>query len=1078
MLIPPPAKNEAERLAVLQSYGVLDTPAEKDFDDLVDLAAHICGAPMAFISLVDADRQWFKASYGLTEKETPRDISFCGHTILQKHLFVVPDATTDARFADNPLVTGNPSFRFYAGAPLVAPEGQTLGALCVMDRQPRQLTPEQEHALLVLSRHVMAQLELRRQTRQMTRVNRTLLGILEDEWLAEAARQESEELNRGVLNSVLAHIAVLDRDGKIIAVNEAWRKFARENVNGRQELLARTEVGTNYLDACRTNDPESQTAVSEVLKGLQAVLRDEKDQFTYEYPCDAPNRKRWFILSATPLPTARGGAAVSHLEITERKLAEEQLLWKTAFLEAQVNSAFDGILIVDDNGKILLQNQLMIDLWRLPKELIDNPDDKLRLQWVTEQLKNPRQFAEKVACLYAHPDEVSRDELELKDGRYFDRYSAPVRGTDGRYYGRIWVFRDITERKESEKALQRERDFSSAVLDTAGSLVVVLDPKACIVGFNRACELVSGYSFEDVKGRNAFELLLVPEELTEVSAMFDRLRAGQFPTSIENHWVTKSGSRRLIAWSNTALLGADGTVEYIIGTGIDITERKQSERKIAEQAAFLDKARDAIQVRDLEGRILFWNEGAERVYGWKSEEVVGRPIIELLYRDPKKFQEVNGLTISQGEWHGELQHLTRGRGEITVEARWTLIRDDRGEPKSILAINTDITEKKKIEAQFMRAQRMESIGTLAGGIAHDLNNILAPIMMSIEMLKETSTDPQADRILETIQVSAQRGADIVRQVLSFARGLEGERIEIQPRHLMNDLQRIIKDTFPKDIDLSFTIAPDTWTILGDPTQIHQVLLNLCVNARDAMPNGGTLSVEMENRELDEHYAAMNLQAKAGSYLKISVTDSGIGIPPELVDKIFEPFFTTKDLNKGTGLGLSTVMAIVKSHEGVINVYSELGSGTTFTVDLPALTGSDPQWTEPLGQDRLPRGKGETVLIADDEASIISITGQTLQAFGYRVLTAIDGAEAVAVYAQHQEEIAVVLSDMAMPVMDGPATIHAIMRINPKVKIIAASGLNVDGRVTRAAGVGVKHFLTKPYTAGTLLKMIRTVLEET
>ena len=213
---------------------------------------------------------------------------------------------------------------------------------------------------------------------------------------------------------------------------------------------------------------------------------------------------------------------------------------------------------------------------------------------------------------------------------------------------------------------------------------------------------------------------------------------------------------------------------------------------------------------------------------------------ELLHPDPKKFEEVNGLTISQGEWNGELQHLTKDRREITVEARWTLIRDNEGHPKSVLAINTDITEKKKIEAQFMRAQRMESIGTLAGGIAHDLNNILAPIMMSIDILKTTSDSPETTRILETIEVSAKRGADIVRQVLSFARGLEGERIEVQPKHLLKDLENIIKDTFPKDIRLQFSIPKDTWTILGDPTQVHQILLNLCVNARDAMPNGGSL----------------------------------------------------------------------------------------------------------------------------------------------------------------------------------------------------------------------------------------------
>jgi CheY-like chemotaxis protein len=372
---------------------------------------------------------------------------------------------------------------------------------------------------------------------------------------------------------------------------------------------------------------------------------------------------------------------------------------------------------------------------------------------------------------------------------------------------------------------------------------------------------------------------------------------------------------------------------------------------------------------------------------------------------------------------------------------------------------------------------MESIGTLAGGIAHDLNNILAPIMMSIDVLKTAINDPVSLEILQTIEVSSRRGADIVRQVLSFARGMEGERIEVQPKHLLKDIETIIKDTFPKNIRQELTLPEDPWTIRGDPTLIHQVLLNLCVNARDAMPNGGKLSIGVENFVLDEQYATMNTQAKPGRYVLISVSDSGTGIPPDLLEKIFEPFFTTKELGKGTGLGLSTVLGIVRSHEGVVNVYSEPGKGTTFRVYLPAIQ----QATE--GQKRqtqsiaLPRGNGELILVVDDEASVLTITSQTLNAFGYRVLTATDGAEAVALYAKHQNEIAVVLTDMMMPMMDGLATIRALQRINPTVKIVAASGLNANGGTLRDNDANVKHFLMKPYTAGTLLKSIRMILEE-
>jgi len=514
-----------------------------------------------------------------------------------------------------------------------------------------------------------------------------------------------------------------------------------------------------------------------------------------------------------------------------------------------------------------------------------------------------------------------------------------------------------------------------------------------------------------------------------------------------------------------------------VATRQDISERKRAEQQIAEQAAFLDKARDAIVARDLEGKILFWNEGAEAIYGWKRAEAIGRNVGELIYADPARFRDVARETLEREEWSGELQHRTKDRKEIVIDERCTIIRDAQGRPKSILAIKTDITEKKKLEAQFMRAQRMESIGTLAGGIAHDLNNILAPIMMSIDILKSSQQDPQAAMILDTVETSARRGADIVRQVLSFARGVEGERVIIQPKHLLKELAGMIKQTFPKDVHLQFNVTDKAWTILGDPTQIHQILLNLCVNARDAMPNGGKLTVSLENAILDEHYAAMNLEARAGHYVKISVTDSGVGMPPEIQEKIFEPFFTTKELSKGTGLGLSTVLAIVKSHHGLINVYSEVGNGTTFHVYLPVTGDTEEAVPHPTVSNSRPRGNDELILLIDDEISILTITGQTLQAYGYRVLTATNGADALVIYARRKSEIAAVVTDMTMPLLDGPATIHALLKINPAVRIIAASGLHANGRVSNAPKTGTQSLLAKPYSSGTLLQALRKVIDQ-
>src|SRR5262249_46844327 len=299
----------------------------------------------------------------------------------------------------------------------------------------------------------------------------------------------------------------------------------------------------------------------------------------------------------------------------------------------------------------------------------------------------------------------------------------------------------------------------------------------------------------------------------------------------------------------------------------------------------------------------------------------------------------------------------RGDEAVIVESQWTLVSDDAGQPKSILIVNTNISEKKKMEAQFLRTQRMDSIGTLAGGIAHDLNNVLAPILMSVEMLKEKFKDDQSRRMLTILESSAKRGADMVKQVLTFARGVDGERVLLQTRHLIKEVTKIMGETFPKTIQVKSNVSEKLWTIMGDATQLHQVLLNLAVNARDAMPDGGTITVTAENTSLEQIPEQKNFDAKPGFYVVIKVSDSGTGIPPEVIDKIFEPFFTTKEMGKGTGLGLSTVLGIVKSHGGFVQVETEINKGTTFLVYLPASEAAQNQ-TVDTDPKQMPSGHGE------------------------------------------------------------------------------------------------------------------------
>jgi two-component system, cell cycle sensor histidine kinase and response regulator CckA len=430
--------------------------------------------------------------------------------------------------------------------------------------------------------------------------------------------------------------------------------------------------------------------------------------------------------------------------------------------------------------------------------------------------------------------------------------------------------------------------------------------------------------------------------------------------------------------------------------------------------------------------------------------------------------------LENGEWSGEFQHLTKSGRKLTIESRWTLVRDPYGQANSVLVINTDATEKKRLEVEFLRAQRMESIGTLAGGIAHDLNNILSPILTALGLFELRFTDPSSQRMISVLKESAERGSSLIGQVLSFARGIEGERVILQPKHLVKEVVKILKDTLPKNINIEYSIPKSPWTVSGDATQIHQVLMNLLINARDAMPAGGKITIVMSNEHLDENYARMNLNAAPGRYACIAVTDTGSGITKENIEKIFDPFFTTKEVGKGTGLGLSTVLTIVKSHGGFINVYSEVGRGTEFKVFLPAAESSahDEREETDLG---LPSGNGEMILVADDEAAIREITRSTLEAYGYRVLTADDGTEAVVLFAQHQDEVKLLLTDVMMPYMDGPSTIRAIRKLNPGIKVILSSGLKIHEKEIDAESVGAQTFLPKPYTADKLLQAIASLL---
>jgi two-component system cell cycle sensor histidine kinase/response regulator CckA len=631
------------------------------------------------------------------------------------------------------------------------------------------------------------------------------------------------------------------------------------------------------------------------------------------------------------------------------------------------------------------------------------------------------------------------------------------------------------ERKRAEQTLRESEERFRTIFARSAIGIGISDIRSRrITESNAALQAMLGYSAAELREKTTLALLH-PEDVTAEVENERKLLEGHTDHFVaEKRYIRKDGN---IVWGRTTVsLVKDPAGAPLFGIALmeDITQKNDAEEKIREQAALLDHAQDAICVRDLESKITYWNKGAERLYGWTSREVLGQNEFDLLMKEVSPdVGRAQKEVLENGEWVGELTQRTKAADDVIVQSHWTLVRNGTGDPASVLVINTNMTDRKKLEAQFLRAQRLESIGTLAGGIAHDLNNVLSPIMLAAHLLRSRTTDPTMRKWIDTIEASTQRGAGILSQVLTFARGATGKRMLVQPKHLLKEMGKIATETFPRSIDTNVDVPRDLWTITGDPTQLHQVLMNLCVNARDAMPAGGTLTIKGENVILDDDDARQIIEAVPGPYVMLTVSDTGAGIPKQFMEKIFEPFFTTKEPGRGTGLGLSTVHAIVKSHKGFIRLASDQGKGTTFQIYLPAQNAGEA--TDAVEEtDHTLTGSNELILVIDDERMILNVTEEMLGTSGYRALTTANGKEGVALYARHANEIQAVLVDMMMPQMDGLAVIQALRRMNPGVKILAMSGLprqrgNDPGRAS------AQNFLAKPFSAATLLRALRDIL---
>ncbi len=906
--------------------------------------------------------------------------------------------------------------------------------------------------------------------------------------LPQGAIQRETDLSAGtppidpqwaILDALPVHVAVLDSEGVIVHVNAAWRLFGNENQCGGTDY----GVGQNYLDTCACATGEDAAEAPAAADGIRAVLRGELPEFSLEYPCHSPLDACWFRLVVTPRGAARAaGVLVTHVNITgptrdatALRHAEKVAQESGQRLDFALSSADVGDWSLDlrtnDARRSLRHDQCfgyqeLLPSWTYETLLAHiQPVDRERVNASFQRaLSGQGEYDEEFRTMW--PD-GSVHWLWTRGRFYFDNAGTP--------YHVAGIVMDISPRKRAEIDMARvvERLTEAQRIGRIGDWEwdIATDK------ITWSPEVFEIFGRDPLLGppRSATEVgasLDAPSRLIQQEVMAAATGSGATKRECELVVVRPNGDHAHVLAHTLPRSNDRGDVVGLYGTVQDITERKRAELVSVHLASIVASSDHAIFGENLQGTVTSWNRGAERLFGYTDGEMVGASITRIFPADRIAEHDYITARISSG---ASVEHLDTIRcrkdgRSIEVSVTASPIRDGAGAVIGISNVVRDVSERKKLEQQMMRAQRMESIGTLAGGIAHDLNNVLSPIMLSLELLRESVPDEESHELIATLDQSARHGADMVRQLLQFARGVDGQRLSVDIGEIVHEIERLVRDTFLKHIEVATVMPSAPWRVLGDRTQLHQVLLNLCVNARDAMPAGGLLAIRVENVVLDEHFATINPDANEGPHVHLSIADNGSGIDPSVMEQIFDPFFTTKEFGKGTGLGLSTTMAIVRSHGGFLRVYSEPGRGTTFHVYLPSHAGEVASSAHPVVE--LPRGRGELILVIEDEPSVRLITTRTLEAFGYRVIVAANGAEGVATYAPLADQIAVVLTDMMMPVMNGPDAIRRLQTINPAIRVVATSGLDASAQLT---DLGVRHFLSKPYATNQLLAAVQQAI---
>jgi two-component system cell cycle sensor histidine kinase/response regulator CckA len=763
------------------------------------------------------------------------------------------------------------------------------------------------------------------------------------------------------------------------------------------------------------------------------------------------------------------------VDVTERKRAEEALTHERDLLHALMDNIPDTIYFKDAASRFTRINRAQAQVLGVaPEEVIGKTDfDFFTVEHARDAYADEQEIVKSGQPLIDKVEKIRRADGQF---RWVSATKVPIMDREGRVTGIVGISRDITERRRAEDALRKSETLFHSLIESLPQNIFSKDLEGRFTFANQRYCMTEGKSLTDILGKTDFDLH--PPELAKKYRENDHrvIETEQIFETVEEY-QPMGGDRFYAQMIKTPVYDSKGQVTGILGIFWDITERKRAEEALRDseeryRALYEDNPSMYFTV-DTEGTVLSVNQfGAEQL-GYTVEELIGKSVLDVFYRKDKEAVLEQFAACLQNPAqiaHWEFRKVRKDGSMLWVKETARAMRGADGDTV-VLIVCEDITERKRLEEQLRQAQKMEAIGTLAGGIAHDFNNLLTPIGGFAELLMwKTPEDSQQHEYLRQIKVAAERAATLTHQLLTLARRVQVEVRPLSLNSVVHEVIGLLERTIDKAIAIEPHLADDLATVEGDAGQLHQVLLNLCLNARDAMPDGGQLIIETQNMTLSKAEARTVLDLDAGQYVLLRVTDTGIGMDAEAQQHLFEPFFTTKE--QGRGLGLAMVYGIVRGHGGTIHVYSELGQGSTFKVYLPVAShpaeGVAPEKAEAMGGI-------ETVLVVDDEEPVRALLQRILEEGGYTVLLARDGIEAMELYAERSTEIDLVVLDIIMPRMGGRKTYERLREINPEVKVLLTSGYSEEGQAQDILAAGARGFLQKPYDLHAVLAKVREVL---